>query len=258
MTAHGLIDATEMHLKAILELNEDDVVPLRARIADRLGRKASTVSQTISRMERDGLVLLRGDGRVALSEPGRAQAVGVLRKHRLAEVLLHREIGLEWPRVHAEACRWEHVLSEKVERRIFELCGRPTLCPYGNPIPGLDGLWPPGEPRRDEPRPSRPAGQAVLAGQTTAVISRISDRVQDDAQFLRTLHTAGMHPGAPVSLTPLPGDEVRLSAGDHAVTLSRYQAETLMVSDPSPIADPAPPARHPTGRTRVRRPAARS
>ena len=63
-----------------------------------------------------------------------------MRKHRLAERLLSDVIGLDWAYVHEEACRWEHVMSEQVERRLVELLGHPTESPYGNPIPGLDQL----------------------------------------------------------------------------------------------------------------------
>lgn len=63
-----------------------------------------------------------------------------MRKHRLAECLLVDVIGLEWEQVHAEACRWEHVMSEAVERRVVELLRHPTESPYGNPIPGLEEL----------------------------------------------------------------------------------------------------------------------
>jgi DtxR family Mn-dependent transcriptional regulator len=63
-----------------------------------------------------------------------------MRKHRLAECLLVQVIGLDWELVHEEACRWEHVMSETVERRLLDVLGHPTVSPYGNPIPGLDEL----------------------------------------------------------------------------------------------------------------------
>ena len=107
-----LIDTTEMYLKTILELEEDGVTPLRARIVDRLGHSGPTVSQTVARMERDGLLHVMGDRRLELTPEGRARATEVLRKHRLAECLLLDVIGLEWARVHDEACRWEHVMSD--------------------------------------------------------------------------------------------------------------------------------------------------
>src|SRR5262245_55880231 len=111
MTAHGLIDTTEMYLKAVYELEADGVVPRRARIADRLGQSAPTVSQTVSRLERDGLLEVSANQHLLLSPRGRRRAVRVMCRHRLAEVLLHRVIGLDWTQVHAEACRWEHVMS---------------------------------------------------------------------------------------------------------------------------------------------------
>src|SRR2546421_8729462 len=135
-----LIDTTEMYLRTIFELEEEGVVPLRARIAERLAQSGPTVSQTVARMERDGLLNVADDRHLELTAAGRSRAVSVMRKHRLAECLLVDVIGLEWEQVHAEACRWEHVMSEAVERRVLELLRHPTESPYGNPIPGLEEL----------------------------------------------------------------------------------------------------------------------
>jgi DtxR family Mn-dependent transcriptional regulator len=116
-----LIDTTEMYLRTIFELEEEGVVPLRARIAERLGQSGPTVSQTVARMERDGLLTVEGDRHLELSPLGRTLATRVMRKHRLAECLLVQVIGLDWEMVHEEACRWEHVMSEAVERRLLEV-----------------------------------------------------------------------------------------------------------------------------------------
>jgi DtxR family Mn-dependent transcriptional regulator len=135
-----LIDTTEMYLKTIFELEEEGIIPLRARIAERLGHSGPTVSQTVARMQRDGLLVLAGDRHLQLTEQGRLIATRVMRKHRLAERLLVDVIGLEWEYVHDEACRWEHVMSERVERKILALLKDHQDSPYGNPIPGLDEL----------------------------------------------------------------------------------------------------------------------
>src|ERR1700712_892231 len=135
-----LIDNTEMYLRTIYELVEEDIVPLRARIAERLHQSGPTVSQTVARMERDGLVTVEGDRHLQLTEEGMRLATRVMRKHRLAECLLVQVIGLDWELVHEEACRWEHVMSETVERRLLDVLGHPTVSPYGNPIPGLEEL----------------------------------------------------------------------------------------------------------------------
>ena len=101
-----LVDTTEMYLRTILDLEEEHIVPLRARISERLGHSGPTVSQTIARMERDGLVNVEGDRHLELTVAGRSKATHVLRKHRLAERLLADVIGLDWAYVHDEACRW--------------------------------------------------------------------------------------------------------------------------------------------------------
>jgi DtxR family Mn-dependent transcriptional regulator len=132
-----LIDTTEMYLRTILELEEEGQVPMRARIAERLDQSGPTVSQTVARMERDGLVVVSGDRHLELTNQGRQEAVSVMRKHRIAERLLADIIGLEWELVHEEACRWEHVMSEQVEKKILALIDTPDVSPYGNPIPGL-------------------------------------------------------------------------------------------------------------------------
>ena len=91
---HGLIDTTEMYLRTIFELEEEGIVPLRARIAERLSQSGPTVSQTVARMERDGLVKVEGDRQLSLTPAGATLAMRVMRKHRLAECLLVGVIGL--------------------------------------------------------------------------------------------------------------------------------------------------------------------
>jgi DtxR family Mn-dependent transcriptional regulator len=129
-----------MYLRTVFELAEEGVVPLRARIAERLAQSGPTVSETVARMERDGLLQVAGGRRLALTETGRALAMRVVRKHRLAECLLADVFKLPLAEVEVEADRWEHVISESVERRLVELLGHPDHCPHGNPIPGLDEL----------------------------------------------------------------------------------------------------------------------
>src|SRR5690606_9401875 len=196
-----------MYLRTIYELAEEGIVPLRARIAERLGHSGPTVSQTVARMERDGLVVVSGDRHLELTEEGRLKATRVMRKHRLAERLLTDVIGLEWSFVHDEACRWEHVMSDRVERRLLALLDHPTHSPYGNPIPGLAEL---GDHGPDEPfldgvvslvtfarpvaggaatapgRPAAPGGRSAAeeqpAGddQRKAVVGRLGEPLQTD------------------------------------------------------------------------------
>ena len=191
-----LIDTTEMYLRTILELEEENIVPLRARISERLGHSGPTVSQTVGRMERDGLVVVSEDRSLELTDAGRQKAVDVMRKHRLAERLLSDVIGLDWAYVHEEACRWEHVMSEQVERRLVELLGHPTESPYGNPIPGLDQLG-------DVPATGFEQGVVGLvrrlndAGEPiSGTVRRLAEPAQVDPELLQQLKGAGVLPGA--------------------------------------------------------------
>src|SRR5258707_8861550 len=133
---NDLVDTTEMYLRTIYDLEEEGVVPLRARIAERLDQSGPTVSQTVSRMERDGLLHVAGDRHLELTDRGRALAVSVMRKHRLAARLLGDVIGGPWEEMHAEACRWGHAMSGGVERPPVTVLDNPTTSPFGNPIPG--------------------------------------------------------------------------------------------------------------------------
>lgn len=217
MTADGLIDTTEMYLRTVFELGEEGVTPLRARIAERLHQSGPTVSQTVARMERDGLLAVHGDRHLELTEQGYALATGVMRKHRLAECLLVDVIGLDWEQVHVEACRWEHVMSEDVERRLVQLLKHPSVCPHGNPIPGLEGLGePPSVESAGSPVGTRPAGMAPMVdlatdGGRAAVVRRISEHLQSDTGLMSMLKRAGLRPGHEVKVVNS-ADGVRVSS----------------------------------------------
>jgi DtxR family transcriptional regulator, Mn-dependent transcriptional regulator len=207
VTAHGLIDTTEMYLRTVFELEEEGIVPLRARIAERLSQTGPTVSQTVARMERDGLLHVTGDRQLALSETGRALATRVMRKHRLAECLLVDVIKLPWEEVHIEACRWEHVISESVERRLFELLGHPERCPHGNVIPGLGELYVGSAQASGGARDQAMTDVALKANGTgtRAVVSRISEQIQSDLVLMLKLKRAGIQPGREVLLGSVEG-----------------------------------------------------
>jgi DtxR family Mn-dependent transcriptional regulator len=201
---HGLIDTTEMYLRTIFELEEEGIVPLRARIAERLSQSGPTVSQTVARMERAGLLKVEGDRQLALTDAGRTLAMRVMRKHRLAECLLVGVIGLPWEEVHVEACRWEHVISESVERRLVQLLEYPVYCPHGNIIPGLDELGVPTDARqRAEAAGMEPAeAMTTIAAPSGAPVTvrRISEQVQSDPSLMLKLKRIGIQPGREVTL----------------------------------------------------------
>jgi DtxR family Mn-dependent transcriptional regulator len=222
-----LIDTTEMYLRTVYELVEEGIVPLRARIAERLHQSGPTVSQTVARMERDGLVTVEGDRHLELTGEGMRLATRVMRKHRLAERLLTDVIGLDWELVHAEACRWEHVMSETVERRLVELLDHPTESPYGNPIPGLDEL---GETSADEFL----EGLELLAdvagdAQANVRVRRISEELQKDEPLMGTLRRIGAVPDKVVGVSATEAG-VLVGSGGEAAELDLEAASHIFVS----------------------------
>lgn len=229
MSHHSdLIDTTEMYLRTVYELEEEGVVPLRARIAERLGHSGPTVSQTVARMERDDLLTVSEDRRLELTTTGRQEAIAVMRKHRLAERLLADVIGLDWEDVHIEACRWEHVMSEKVERRIIAMLDKPLVCPHGNPIPGLEDL---GLPVGTIDDPGELVSLSAAAGESEreVIISRISEQLQNDAALMHRMDTGGLRPGRRVSTTSAPkGVDVWVGSGDR-IRLERNVSDHVYV-----------------------------
>jgi DtxR family transcriptional regulator, Mn-dependent transcriptional regulator len=234
-----LIDTTEMYLRTIYELEEEGIVPLRARIAERLAQSGPTVSQTVARMERDGLVVVAGDRHLELTESGRSRAVSVMRKHRLAERLLVDVIGLEWEFVHAEACRWEHVMSEAVERKLVKLLDNPTTSPYGNPIPGLDELANSTDPAGAQRVSAPPVLEVGLQrldefarrGGGPVEVRRIAEHVQVDADLMADLKTAGIVPGQDVEVEAISrfGDAVTVTSNGGSSSVAPLIAHAVLV-----------------------------
>ncbi len=226
---NDLVDTTEMYLRTIYDLEEEGVVPLRARIAERLEQSGPTVSQTVSRMERDGLLHVAGDRHLELTEKGRNLAVAVMRKHRLAERLLVDVIGLPWESVHAEACKWEHVMSEDVERRLVAVLDDPTVSPFGNPIPGLTELGLSDQRSAEEAALVRltelPPGSPVAV-----VVRQLTEHVQGDVTLIARLKDAGVVPNARVTaeINPL-GGVTMIMPGHENVDLPHEMAHAVKV-----------------------------
>ncbi|MGF7238882.1 MAG: iron dependent repressor, metal binding and dimerization domain protein [Frankia sp.] len=207
----GLIDSTEMYLRTLYELREEGIPPLRARLVERLHVSAPAASESTARLAGDGLVAIADDRTVQFTEKGLARATTVMRKHRLAELLLTNVIGLDWPLVHNEACRWEHVISDEVESRLTEMLGDPDRCPFGNTIP-------PGDPAGFQIRPGAPVSLLWAAGSTAGAdtpvtVGWISERLQTDESAMRELRDAGIVPGAKIAVRDI-GSSVRIATAD--------------------------------------------
>lgn len=225
-----LVDTTEMYLRTVLDLEEEGIVPVRARIAERIGHSGPTVSQTVGRMERDGLLVVESDRTLSLTKQGRAKALSVARKHRLAERLLADVIGLDWSLVHDEACRWEHVMSDEVERKLLDMLGHPTESPYGNPIPGLELIG---------GKKAAPFLEGVVRltdvasdEESTGLLRRIGEPAQFDPEMLKTLARLKIIPGARIRARRVDDTSVRVESLElgKAVTLSNDIAAHLYLA----------------------------
>lgn len=245
--AHDLIDTTEMYLKTVFELLELGVTPMRARIAERLGQSGPTVSQTVARMERDGLLFLDDERVIHLSIEGERIATEVMRKHRLAERLLLDVLGLDYSKVHQEACRWEHVMSLEVEKKIAALIEAPFDDPYGNPIPGLDALGLEGKAFASSVAGATEGAAAlnregvrlvdlkVSESAAEVRVASIGEVIQSDPDFLNELAGHGVVPGALVAVESDADSLVLRGSSGEPVTLSPVDAGHIRV-----CATPAP------------------
>lgn len=213
----GLIDTTEMFLKAILEIREVQLPPRRSALASRLGQSIPSVSQTVDRMMREDLLTLDEQRIVHFTERGATMAEAVMRKHRVVEAFLHNVLELPWQECHEEACRWEHVVSDDAERRMLDKLGDVTTDPYGNPIPGLVALGRTAVAAA-EGRVRLPHLAASSVDATSAEILCIGEPVQAHPEQLQAFLDLGLLPGARVMLRAVPGGiELTAASGSHLV-----------------------------------------
>jgi DtxR family Mn-dependent transcriptional regulator len=214
----GFHPPLEEYLEAIHELEEEGTQVIQARLAERLGHSAPSVSEMIRRLKAEGYLAVRNRA-VSLTDKGRARAESVVRKHRLAERLLTDVIGLPWHKSHLEACRWEHVISDEVEERLVALLGNPTTCPHGNPIPGT------GAGRLD---------LVALGGLEPGdhlQLERVTEQVEIDAESLAYLSHHNFVPGAKAEVrSKAPDGTLTLSLDDGTIALGPALASQLFVT----------------------------
>lgn len=222
VTADGYHPPVEEYLQTVHSLKEEGTPAIQARIAERLGRSAPSVSEMLDRLAEDGYV--RREGRVVeLTDKGARLAAKVVRKHRLAERLLADVIGLEWHKIHLEAGRWEHVISDDVEERLVQLLGDPATCPHGNPIPGSRSARP-----LDHQRPL-----ADVAAGDRVRLERISEDVEMDMDALVYLDHHRFVPGTSATVVSrAPDGTLMLEAGDATIAVGAALSRRLFVATP--------------------------
>jgi DtxR family Mn-dependent transcriptional regulator len=187
-TSHGgePTEAAAEYLMTIRYMHGEGQPVIAARLAERLGVSPATVSEMVTRLVREGLLLVDGDTRqLNLTDAGRTAAERTFRRHALSEWLLTEVIGLGWAEADEEAHHLQHAFSDRVTDKIDELLGRPPTCPHGNPIP------------RDGHTPERPAGLPLSSARpgSDVTILRVTEEAEEDARLLTFLQENGVRPG---------------------------------------------------------------
>ena len=214
----GVHPPNEQYLEAIYNLEEEGNQVIQARLAERVGHSAPTVSEMVHRLKEAGYVKVEGRA-LGLTPTGRVLATSVIRKHRLAERLLTDVIGLPWHKAHEEADRWEHVISDEVEARLVEILGNPATCPHGGPIPG-SGF---------QPEPTTFLAGANVGDRVR--LARVMELVEFDMEALIYLEEHNFTPGQEATVAAQgPDGSLVLEVGDQTVVLGASLAKLLCVT----------------------------
>src|SRR5579862_469681 len=195
-----------------------------ARLAERMHTAVPTVTETLRRMLREGLVDMDTHKEVRLTDKGREAAETLIRRHALSERLLTDILGLSWVEAHAEAHKFEHIISPKVEARLMALLGNPNTCPHGNPIPGTGA----GTPPRGEPL-------TAVAHQGEYPIVRVSEDAENDVDLMAYIEQHNLKPGTVVRWVerePFDGP-ILVDVGGERYALGTQVADAIFVKAPS-------------------------
>lgn len=216
--------AFEEYSETIFELAEDGIDVIQARIAERLGVSRPAVSEMVRRMDKEGLVEVDDDSKIALTVSGRQLATTVVRRHRVAERFLTDVLELGWADAHHEAGRWEHVISPVVEEAMMRLMDDPTTCPHGNPIPGSDYT-----------SPVDAVALREVASEAGFVVERIPEELEFQDGQLEYLEEAGLQPGRQGTVLSVgPEGTTTVMVDGKAVGISGFAAARILVSTTEP------------------------
>jgi DtxR family Mn-dependent transcriptional regulator len=218
--ARGPSEVVSHYLEAIYYIWNEGEAVRSARLADWLSVSRPTVTVAVRRMSRDGLVRLNARKEIELTSRGRRMAESIVRRHRIMERWLTDGLGLDWVTADEEAARLEHAVSDVVEKRLYEVLGRPATCPHGNPIPGYS-----------EAAPNELRLTDVEAG-SRAAVTRVSEVAEREAPLLLAyLHERKLVPGQVIAVQEVDrvGRTLRVKAGKRVVTMSQETAAKVWV-----------------------------
>lgn len=197
----------EEYLETMQHMASEGKPIIAARLAERFQVSAPTVTATLRRMTRDGLITADNRKEVRLTSNGLKAANNIVRRHRLAERLLTDVLRIPWHAAHREACSLEHGISDRVMESLYDALGKPATCPHGNPIPMADTLL----TLKGVPLDTVPAG-------STVVVERISEEGMDISELLQYLEQGSIKPGAVLSV-----EEIAAYAGTMKVRQENRQ-----------------------------------
>ncbi len=207
----------EEYLKTIYELEEEGIPAIRARLAERLRHSPPTITEMVARLIEDGYIE-SNQKELRMTAEGHAQAESVVRRHRLAECLLVDIIGIDWPKAHQEADRWEHVISDEVEPHLIKLLNNPQTCPHGNPIPGSNFMS-----IELHPLVSSQPGEHIK-------LRRIAECVETDFETLSYLDGHSFKPGVAATVSNrAPDGTLTLEVGTDVFSIGTKLATNLYV-----------------------------
>lgn len=211
---------TEEYLEAIYMMADEGQTVISARLAELLQVSAPTVTATLKRLTRDGLVRFGERKEVLLTPKGREKAEKLMRRHRLVERWLTDVLGMGWAKADAEAHQLEHALSPEVEALLNKHLGYPSTCPHGNPIPGN----PPPDDKDWRPLTEKSEGDRFE-------IKRVAEPVENAKDMLHFVEARGLMPGARgevMDREPHHGS-LTLKVGERVVSVSHYIASNIYV-----------------------------
>ncbi len=210
----------EDYLSLIFVLERDNEPVVGVRLAELLGVTPPTVTNTLKRMVRDGLIVMDKNG-TRLTKAGRESARTVTRRHMLTEWMMARM--LPWSKLHREAHNLEHAISAEVETALYEELGHPQTCPHGNPLPGCEGAvsaWLP---------------LTKISPNEKVVIKRVHELAEQNAELMAFLESKGIVPDAQAMVREvLPFNQtVTLEVQGKVVTLGFASANYVFVQVPA-------------------------
>jgi DtxR family transcriptional regulator, Mn-dependent transcriptional regulator len=216
-------ETSERYLEAIYYIEHEGEVPRPGRLAEWLGVSAPTVTVSLQRLARDGLIRIAGDRSVELTDGGAAAAATIVRRHRIVERWLTDVLGFDWATADLEAQSLTHGMSATVLDRIDESLGRPTTCPHGNAIPG-----------RTPPEGRRLIRLVELEDGDRARVARISEVAEHEApQLLHLLDERGIVPGIEVGIISRSQGGWQLTVAEKAMTVDPATARAIWVEAPA-------------------------